>query len=123
MTFYPSYRSIFYNKARLLELYNAIEGTNYQDESIIEINTLNDVLFIVLYNGKEPFPKEKFLRLSDAFKKSDNDGLIYLDLIVRILNINKGNVSGFKLRRNKKEIRENVAREARLIKLINHDTS
>ncbi|MCL1911398.1 MAG: Rpn family recombination-promoting nuclease/putative transposase [Leptospirales bacterium] len=145
-------RSIFNDKSRLLELYNAIEGTSYKDESIIEINTLNDALFtavkndisftvnnemviliehqstinenmplrmlsyitriyekmtdkriynksvvkiaepkfIVLYNGKEPYPKEKFLRLSDAFKKTDKNGLISLDLIVRMLNINKG---------------------------------
>jgi len=44
------FRSLFNNKARLLELYNAINGTNYQDESIIEINTLEDVLFSDMKN-------------------------------------------------------------------------
>ena len=39
------FRSIFNNRACLLELYNAIKGTNFKDESIIEINTLEDVLF------------------------------------------------------------------------------
>ena len=44
------FRSLFNNKTRLLELYNAIKGTNYQDESIIEINTLEDVLFSDMKN-------------------------------------------------------------------------
>jgi len=46
--------------------------------------------FIVLYNGEAPFPKEKILRLSDAFEKTDNNDLISLDLTVRVININKG---------------------------------
>ncbi|MCL1912193.1 MAG: Rpn family recombination-promoting nuclease/putative transposase [Leptospirales bacterium] len=50
--------------------------------------------FIVLYNGKAPLPKEKYLRLSDAFEKTDNGDLISLDLIVRMLNINKGHNLG-----------------------------
>ena len=152
------FRSVFNNEARLLELYNAIFGTNHQDKSIIEINTLRDALFaarkndisftvnkkmiiliehqstidksmplrilsyvvrvyekiininilkedfgkidrpmfIVLYNGKDPFPKEKFLRLSDLFKeidesdKNDYTNLIFLDALVLMLNINQG---------------------------------
>ena len=146
------FSSIFNNNPAILELYNAIKGTNYKDESIIEINTLEDVLlaaiqndlsfginkeivifiehqstinenmpvrflayilsiylnilgerlyrdplvklprpeFIVLYNGKAPFPKEKIYRLSDAFEKTGNSDLISLDLIVRVININKG---------------------------------
>ena len=145
------FRSLFSNKSSLLELYNALEGTDCQDESVIEINTLQNVLFssvkndisftiddkivtviehqstinenmplrllsyitriyekmtdkriyrefllkipkpefIVLYNGKDSFPKEKFLKLSNAFKKIDDDS-IPLDLTVRVLNINKG---------------------------------
>jgi len=146
------FRSIFNNEINLLELYNAIMGTNYKDWSIIEINTLTDVLFaavkndisfsvfkktvvliehqstinenmplrmlsyiadiyekmtderiyrhslikipepefIVLYNGAAPFPKEKYLKLSDAFEKIGNSSSISLDLIVRVININKG---------------------------------
>ena len=146
------FRSIFNNKPAALELYNAIAGTNYTDESAIKINTLKDVLFaaiqndlsfsinekiviliehqstinenmpirflayisniylkilgkrlyheplaklprpefVVLYNGKAPFSREKILRLSNAFEKTDNNDLIFLDLTVRVLNINKG---------------------------------
>ncbi|MCL1864497.1 MAG: hypothetical protein FWF73_01650 [Spirochaetes bacterium] len=62
------FRSIFNDKERLLEL----------------------------YNGKDSFPKEKFLRLSDLFKeldesdKNDYANLIFLDALVLMLNINKG---------------------------------
>ena len=47
--------------------------------------------FIVLYNGTDPFPPEKELRLSDAFQakpgKSKNGGV---ELTVRVVNINVG---------------------------------
>ena len=46
---------------------------------------------IVLYNGKAPFPKEKILRLSDAFIEAPRqDGLGSLELVVRVININAG---------------------------------
>jgi len=51
--------------------------------------------FIVLYNGKKPFPDHKELRLSDAFM--DVQGLKLLDseempleLVVQVYNINQG---------------------------------
>ena len=49
--------------------------------------------FIVLYNGKEPFPETKTLRLSDAFM--DMEGLaekdrVSLELVVQVYNINHG---------------------------------
>jgi hypothetical protein len=49
--------------------------------------------FIVLYNGKAPYPEKHELRLSDAFMDitglSDNNRLS-LELIVQVLNINYG---------------------------------
>jgi predicted transposase/invertase (TIGR01784 family) len=47
--------------------------------------------FIVLYNGKDPFPDHKELKLSDAFKNFE--GLktnIPLELSVQVYNINRG---------------------------------
>jgi hypothetical protein len=51
--------------------------------------------FIVLYNGKEPYPDRGALRLSDAFR--DSGGLLKagnrdrsLELAVRVYNINNG---------------------------------
>ena len=145
--------SLFSNKKRLLELYNALEGTNYNDPNLININTLSGVLFlnrqndisftigdkivvliehqssinenmplrflmyiarvyekitdskdiyrkdlikipepefIVLYNGAEKFPKEKKLKLSDAFEKTGKRKIPQLDLSIRVININKG---------------------------------
>ena len=46
--------------------------------------------FIVLYNGTEPFPNEKTLRLSGAFEKVESVEDIYLELAVRVYNINEG---------------------------------
>jgi hypothetical protein len=37
---------LFNDKERLLELYNAINGTNYTDKENIEINTLQNALFM-----------------------------------------------------------------------------
>ncbi|MDR0515708.1 MAG: Rpn family recombination-promoting nuclease/putative transposase, partial [Fibromonadaceae bacterium] len=39
------FTSLFSDKKRLLELYNAIEGTSYKDPNLININTLHGVLF------------------------------------------------------------------------------
>jgi len=46
--------------------------------------------FIVLYNGKEPFPEDETLRLSDAYMAEDESMKMFgnLDLTVRVLNIN-----------------------------------
>jgi len=44
--------------------------------------------FIVLYNGDKKFPDYKELKLSDSFKSKTPD--LYLELVVRIYNINKG---------------------------------
>ena len=51
--------------------------------------------FYVLYNGTEPFPDEKIMRLSDHFEKPQLIGLPekpypMLELEVRVLNINEG---------------------------------
>jgi len=37
---------LFSNPTALLELYNALSGSNYDSSTIIEINTLDDVLFM-----------------------------------------------------------------------------
>jgi len=39
------FTSLFKDKKRLLELYNAIDGTSYKDPNMININTLDGVLF------------------------------------------------------------------------------
>jgi hypothetical protein len=151
------FTSLFSDEKLCLELYNALEGTEYKDVKLIFINTLTDVLymnrqndisfaigdkililiehqstineniairmlfyiariyekiiegeneykrsmfklpkpeFIVLYNGKDPYPKEKFLKLSDAFRENGvnnvDEKINSLDLTVRVININKG---------------------------------
>lgn len=51
--------------------------------------------FIVLYNGTAPYPDEKTIRLSDAFRDPGELGLarndaLSLELIVKVYNINHG---------------------------------
>ena len=51
--------------------------------------------FFVLYNGPDPYPDEKILRLSDSFEGLSSLGLaekekVALELEVRVLNINEG---------------------------------
>ena len=46
---------------------------------------------VVLYNGKDPFPAAKTLKLSDLYIPSDYASLGgYLELEVRVININEG---------------------------------
>jgi predicted transposase/invertase (TIGR01784 family) len=51
--------------------------------------------FFVLYNGVDPYPDESVLKLSEAFENIASLGLLEktdpaLELIVRVININKG---------------------------------
>ncbi|GBU28368.1 hypothetical protein R84B8_01926 [Treponema sp. R8-4-B8] len=51
--------------------------------------------FIVLYNGTDPYPDYKELRLSDAFIKTDKIKIdLPLELVVQVYNINKGHNQG-----------------------------
>ena len=55
--------------------------------------------FFVLYNGKDPYPDEQVLKLSDLFENLEELGLPdklkpALELEVRVLNINEGRNSG-----------------------------
>ena len=149
------FTELFSNADNLIELYNALSGGCYDSDTTVEINTLEEVLFmdmmndisftigdkvvvliehqssicenaplrlllyvarvfekivdkramyrqklmkipmpefIVLYNGKDSFPDEKTLYLSDAFLEMPDHPERYggLELSVRILNINPG---------------------------------
>jgi len=51
--------------------------------------------FFVLYNGEDPFPDEKILKLSDLFENPQDLGLSgklkpFLELEVKVININEG---------------------------------
>jgi len=142
---------LFSKQENLLEIYNAINGTNYPKSTKIEIITLSDVIymeqqndiafvmedklvvliehqssinenmplrmllyiareyekiidkrslykekrikiptpeFIVLYNGKKEHPDFKELKLSDSFELRSET--FFLELVVKVYNINKG---------------------------------
>ena len=46
------FQRVFRDKKDLLALYNAINGTNYQNEDDLEITTLEDVIFMSMKNDK-----------------------------------------------------------------------
>lgn len=103
-TIYRSYkdrvfRMVFQKKEKLLELYNALNSTQYTDAAELTINTLenaifikmkNDVSFIIdcemcLYEHQSTYcpnmPLRGFLYFADLYKKLTKD----LDLSVRTL--------------------------------------
>ena len=81
------FRWIFKNKSDLLELYNAVNGTSYTDPEQLEVNTLEDVIYMGMkndvsflitdvlnlyehqssYNPNMPF--REFLYLADVYRK------------------------------------------------------
>ncbi len=70
-------------------LYIAREYEKLIDKNIIYRSTLQKIPtphFYVLYNGVRKYPKEKTLKLSDAFLVSQNT--IELELYVKVININ-----------------------------------
>lgn len=94
------FEMIFSNKKELLELYNAINGTDYTNPVDLVVNTLenaiymgmhNDVSFLIdkrlnLYEHQSTYNPN--LSLSDTFQVKDEE--LQLWLKAAMLNINKG---------------------------------
>lgn len=80
------FRMLYRDKEKLLELYNALNGTDYQDAGELEIPVPR---FVVFYNGTADQPERRVLKLSDAFEKKVASP--ELELKVLMLNINLGN--------------------------------
>ncbi|MCL2099723.1 MAG: hypothetical protein FWH24_04725 [Oscillospiraceae bacterium] len=74
-------RFLFYAARSYLEL---VENEAIYSSNLIKIPPPE---FIVLYNGKDEYPAEKELKLSDAFINPEIDNL---ELKVKVYNINKG---------------------------------
>jgi hypothetical protein len=83
--------SLFSDENRLRELYTALSG-----ESL----PLDQPVFIVLYNGKEPYPDYGELRLSDAFREAaavlgiKESAIPPLQLTATVYNINDRHNAG-----------------------------
>jgi hypothetical protein len=72
--------------ARLYE-----ETTGLKEKFQRKLEKIPKPEFIVLYNGTDPYPDYKELRLSDAFMKTEKIKIdLPLELIVQVYNINKG---------------------------------
>ena len=98
------FRMIFREKQASLNLYNALNQTDYHDLDALEINTLDlhgskqvripRPHFVSFYNGLEEQPEIQRLKLSDAYEdaswpRSENDCTLELDVLM--ININEGN--------------------------------
>lgn len=55
---------IFEEKSELLNLYNAINGSNYEDPELLEITTIQDVLFMGIKNDLS-FIIDEYMNLKD----------------------------------------------------------
>ena len=75
-------RNLFYI-SRLLE--TMIHKRSLYSNKLLSLPTPH---FIVFYNGEQDAPEESILKLSSAFQKQEGEP--ELELMVRILNINKG---------------------------------
>ena len=89
------FRLLFSDRKRALSLYNGINGTDYQDESLVEFNTLenaiymnlhNDISFVIvnqihLYEHQSTLPVNLPLRdllyMADILQKTIMDKTIY----------------------------------------------
>ena len=92
---------LFGDRERLLRLYNAISGKNYQDPEALEINTLenaiymgmkNDLSFLIddrlsLYEHQSTVNPNMPLRLSDLYTVKTKE--VQLELTAVLLNINR----------------------------------
>ncbi|MDR1362806.1 MAG: Rpn family recombination-promoting nuclease/putative transposase, partial [Spirochaetaceae bacterium] len=76
---------LFNNKERLLELYNAIEGTNYTDAADIKINTLRDIIFLDKVNDVSfEFRKKQIVLIEHQSTINPNMALRLLMYIGRL---------------------------------------
>lgn len=96
------FEMIYRDKKELLELYNAVNGTNYENAEELEINTLenaiylsmhNDVSFVIdsrlsLYEQQSTYspnlPLRYLMYISDLYSKITKDANIYGSKIVKI---------------------------------------
>ena len=44
------FEMLYSNKTELLDLYNAVNGTNYKDPEQLEINTLKNAIYMAMHN-------------------------------------------------------------------------
>ena len=79
------FRMLLNDKKVALEVYNAINGSDYDDPDDIR---LPEPKFVVFYNGNEKVPKRYEMRLSKAYERQTEDPS--LELKIDVVNINPG---------------------------------
>ena len=113
------FRMLFRSKAALLGLYNALNGTDYQDPEQLTVTTLENAIYMNMKNDIS-FLLDVRLMLSDAFETGpghEKEEEPSLELKVRFLNINLGHNRELMERcRTLREYSEFVARIRRYAK-------
>ena len=107
------FRLVFNNKRDLLDLYNALNNTCYENLNDLEVNTLEDAVYLsmkndisfliggtlnqlpipqyfVFYNGTKEQLDETILQLTDAFESVSDNRQPCLQCTAVMLNINYG---------------------------------
>ena len=68
------FRMVFQEKRELLSLYNAINGSRYEDPELLEITTIQDVLYMGLKNDCS-FLIDEYLNLYETQSGGEADDL------------------------------------------------
>ena len=91
------FRLVFQRKEDLLSLYNALNGSNYSNPDELEINTLDNVLYLTMKNdvaflisGTMDEPDQSELKLTDLLDMPASPKTSCLECIAIMLNINYG---------------------------------
>ena len=77
-----------------LEVYNAMNGTLYDNPDALIITTLENAVYLGMKNdvsfilGTDKMPEQSVLRLSDAYERKSEE--LDLELRIRFININPG---------------------------------
>ena len=77
-----------------LEVYNAMNGTSYDNPDELIITTLENAVYLGMKNdvsfilGTDKMPEQSVLRLSDAYESKSEE--LDLELKIRFVNINPG---------------------------------
>jgi hypothetical protein len=90
------FRSLFSNKEAILSLYNAVNGTDYDEGTEVIINTLTDTLFTSRKNDVSAFFEGKLLLICEHQSTLNaNMPFRFLSILVRLLENSISNRADF----------------------------
>ena len=79
------FEMIFQNKRELLELYNAVNGTDYRNPEELEINTLENAIYLSMHNDISFIIDSRLSLYEHQSTYSPNLPLRYLMYVMNVL--------------------------------------